>query len=203
MEQFRLLAASAALLVLVPVPAYPQLVGGVGANVGQSPSEARETDQKFDELRAEQEKQNDVGTDELTVGAGLVKQAKFADAVPHLERALAKHPRDVTTLIYLGFSHRMIGVSLSGDARAAEFAKALEYYRQGLEIDGRNRLLHEYTGKLYILMHDQASAEKEMDALKDVCPSGCDERDHLWSALSNYEMALKVGGAPQPAQPTK
>jgi len=199
MSKPKLLTAAAILVSLAAVPAASQMIGTVGNNPGQSPQDARELDQKFDQLRDEQQRQRRGGADELAVGADLVHREKFADAIPHLERALAQRPRDVTTLIYLGFSHRMLGSALAGDARQAEFAKALDCYRRGLELDSRNRLLHEYAGKVHILLHDQAAAEAELKALGSLCPSGCDELDALTSALAAYEINANARGAQSPS----
>lgn len=203
MHKLKLLGAAAAVLVMLGVPAFSQMVGGAGANVGESPQDARETDQAFDDLKTKgalEDQTKSKAKDELVIGADLVHQQKYADAIPHLEQALIQHPHDVNTLIYLGFSHRMLGSALSGQARIDEYTKALGYYRQGLELDARNKLLHEYAGKLYILLHDQASAENEQKALQGLCPSGCDELDALSTALVTYEAIVKVNG---PAQPPK
>jgi tetratricopeptide (TPR) repeat protein len=187
MRKFEIAAAATAILVLAAPPAASQMVGTVGANPGESPSEARQTDQTFDELRNKGTLDNTgKAADELAAGANLVKEHKFAEAVPHLEAALARRPRDVTALTYLGFAHRMIGSNLSGDAAKAEYEKALEYYRRGLAIDSRNRLLHEYAGKVHLLLHDAPSAEAEQAALKRLCPDGCDELSTLSEVLNLF-----------------
>lgn len=175
MQKLRILASAAALFVAGGTPAFSQMVGTVGANPGQSPAEARELDQKFDELKNQgQLKGIDAGK-ELEIGANLVKDSKFSEAIPHLERVLAKRPNDVTALIYMGFSHRMVAAGMGGFAKTDEYMKALEYYRRGLAQDPNNKLLHEYTGKVLVLLNDQAGAQAELKALQKLCPSGCTE----------------------------
>jgi len=175
------LLVAAALAALTAAPAAAQMVGQVGNNPGQSPQDARQLDQKFEELKS----QGKVGTgkesaaDELKIGSDLVKQSKFAEAVPHLELALEKRPDDVTTLIYLGFSHRMLAQNMNGVARTDQYLSALEYYKRGLAIDPKNRLLREYTGKVRMLLHDVPGAQAELKALKGLCPSGCVELQAL------------------------
>jgi tetratricopeptide (TPR) repeat protein len=137
------------------------------------------------------------------IGADLVKQQKYTDAIPHLELALSKKSNNAITLIYLGFSHRMIGAGLTGDAKNGEFKKALGYYQQALTIDPNNKLLHEYLGKLYLLMHDQTSAENELKTLETLCPSGCEERDTLSNVMLEYAANMALSGAPSPAPPPK
>lgn len=182
------------------------MVGGVGGGTGGSPQDARNADRVFDELKADQKISPTPRSDassELAAGADLVKQEKFAEAIPHLEIALAKRPRNAVTLIYLGFSHRMIGSGLSGDARDGEYKKALGYYQQGLAIDPDNRLLHEYLGKLYLLMRDQPSAENEMKTLEKLCPSGCDEYDALSKVMLAYMVSVMPTGVSSPSPPAK
>jgi tetratricopeptide (TPR) repeat protein len=159
-------------------PALSQMSGtGVPPNSGQDPN--------YDDMRADMDaKQNAKTADEFVTGAALVKQQQFGAAIPHLEAALVKKPHDVTLLIYLGFAHRMLGGAATGDAQKAEFKKALDCYQQALAVNGDNKLLHEYLGKLYLLMRDYDLAATEMKSLDSLCPSGCAERDALKLALA-------------------
>jgi tetratricopeptide (TPR) repeat protein len=177
------IVTGAALAFALGAPAFSQMVGQVGNNPGQSPSDARALDQKFDELRNQGALKTVDAGKELEIGSNLVKQSKFAEAIPHLELALSKKPADVTTLIYLGFSHRMLAGTMVGFARRDELMKALEYYRRGLEADPKNRLLHEYTGKALVLLDDAPAAQGELKALQQLCPSGCDELKALSSVV--------------------
>lgn len=178
-----MIVPAAVLVLATAAPAVSQMVGTVGGNPGESPQDARKMDQVYDELK-DKGSLGAPNVDELAVGADLVRGYQFEDAIPHLEHALARHPRDVTTLIYIGLAHRMAGDGQSGEARDAHYAKALEYYKRGLEIDPRNRTLHEYLGRLYLKMHDLGSAQAELKALEDICPSGCDQRTALGMAVS-------------------
>ncbi len=203
MFKLRFLAATTAVFVLAAAPAVAQAGGNLGSSAAQGTSESRQPDQTFEDMRNNGVLNNHAkppSTDELVIGSELVKEQKYAEAVPHLENALAKHPRNLTALIYLGFSHRMIGGGLTGEARNAEFQKALDYYRQGLAIDSHNKLLHEYAGKVFILLHDAQSAETEQTALKRLCPDGCDELTALTEALNLYQ-ANEALRQPAPAKP--
>ena len=189
MRNHLLFVAAAAALLAAGAPAIAQMEGGVGGGTGGSPQDARETDQAYEELRSEKKISGtnpSQAPDELAVGADMVKQGQFADAIPHLEAALAKNPDNSITLIYLGFAHRMMGAIIYGPARDTEYKKALGYYQQAVKIDPRNTLLHEYLGKLDILMHDQASAQNELNTLGSLCPNGCDSRDALSRAMADY-----------------
>jgi tetratricopeptide (TPR) repeat protein len=181
MRKALVLASLVVLTIAVGAPALAQMVGAVGANPGQSPAEARELDQKFDELRDKGIVDNpNLNIDkELETGANLVKQSKFAEAIPHLDIVVAKRPNDVTALIYLGFAHRMVGASMGGFAKTDEYMKALAYYRRGLAIEPDNKLLHEYTGKVLVLLNNIPEAQAELQALRKLCPSGCVELSAL------------------------
>ena len=177
MLQHKWIVTGAALTLLSAAPMFAQMVGQVGNNVGQSPGEARQVDQKFEELQNEG-KLNAAKSDpaaELKLGSDLVRQSKFADAIPHLEAALEKRPNDVTTLIYLGFSHRMLAQGLSGVTKTDQYLTALDYYKRGLTLAPGNRLLHEYTGKVRMLLGDLPAAQAELKTLHQLCSSGCDE----------------------------
>jgi len=181
MNKSAFVKAAAAAVLFAAAPASGQMVGTVGANPGQSPSDARELDQKFDELRNQGSLDNPNADPEkeLETGASLVKQSKFSEALPHLEFYVSKHPKDVTALIYLGFSHRMIGSTEVGINPGDEYRKALDCYRRAQALDPDNRLLHEYAGKVLMLMHDVPDAQVELTALRKACPSGCPERQAL------------------------
>ena len=49
--------------------------------------------------------------DDYATAKRLIKHQQYADAIPHLEKALAKHPHDADVFNYLGYTHRMVGVS--------------------------------------------------------------------------------------------
>jgi tetratricopeptide (TPR) repeat protein len=95
----------------------------------------------------------------------------------------------------------MIGSDFTGAARADEYNKALGYYQQAVAIDPDNRLLHEYMGKLYLLMRDQPLADSELKTLEKLCPSGCAERDTLSNVMLAYMASTPPSRAPSPATP--
>src|SRR5258708_39456274 len=46
---------------------------------------------------------------EYHVAVRLIKHQQYAEAIPHLESALADKPHDADILNYLGFTKRMVG----------------------------------------------------------------------------------------------
>ena len=114
--------------------------------------------------------------DDYTVALRLIKHQQYAEAIPHLNLALADKPHNADILNYLGFTHRMTG----------DYAGSLEYYKRALAIDPNHKGVHEYLGELYLQMNDLASAQNELTTLASLCPSGCDEKDVLTKAIAAY-----------------
>lgn len=124
--------------------------------------------------------------DDYSTAKRLIRHEQYADAIPHLEKALAKHPHDADIFNYLGYTHRMVGVSEATPSRDNDFKLSLAYYQQALAIDPNHKGVHEYLGELYLQMNDLNSAHHEMNLLVTLCPDGCDERDALTKALAAY-----------------
>jgi predicted Zn-dependent protease len=129
------------------------------------------------------------------IAVRLIRHKQYADAIPHLESWLAQKPHDADTLNYLGYTKRMVG----------DYPSSLDYYKRALAEDPNHKGVHEYLGELYLQMNDQPSAQKELDTLASLCPSGCDERDALTKALADYKPAPGAASAtttPTPQQAT-
>ena len=114
--------------------------------------------------------------DDYKVAVRLIKHEQYAEAIPHLNLALADKPHDADILNYLGFTHRMVG----------DYPGSLEYYKRALAIDPNHKGVHEYLGELYLQMKDLPSAQNELTTLASLCPSGCDERNVLTKAIAAY-----------------
>ncbi|HEV2653254.1 MAG TPA: tetratricopeptide repeat protein [Rhizomicrobium sp.] len=129
--------------------------------------------------------------DEYSAAVRLIRHEKYAEAIPHLDAALADRPHSADVLNYLGYTHRMIG----------DYTASLDYYKRALAINPDHKGVHEYLGELYLQMHDMPSAQHELETLASLCPSGCDERDTLTKAISAYAPATNATAAPA-ATPT-
>ncbi|HEY1615363.1 MAG TPA: tetratricopeptide repeat protein [Rhizomicrobium sp.] len=117
--------------------------------------------------------------DEYSEALQLIRHEHFADAIPHLDRALADRPHNADILNYLGFTHRMVG----------DYPLSLSFYQRALSEDPDHKGAHEYLGELYLDMHDPVSAQAQLDALATLCPDGCDERDTLTKSIAAYAAA--------------
>ena len=98
--------------------------------------------------------------DDYAIAVRLIHHAEYADAIPHLESALAQRPHDADILNYLGYTHRMVG----------DYSGSLDYYKRALAIDPDHKGVHEYLGELYLQLHDQPSAQKELDDAREPLP---------------------------------
>ena len=137
--------------------------------------------------------------DDYATAKRLIKHQQYADAIPHLEKALAKHPHDADVFNYLGYTHRMVGVSEATPARDNDFKLSLAYYQQALAIDPNHKGVHEYLGELFLQMNDLNAAHREMNQLVILCPDGCEERDMLNTALAAYASTAAPVSAAAPA----
>ena len=139
--------------------------------------------------------------DDYSVAKRLIRHEEYAKAIPHLMTALQKRPHDADILNYLGFTHRMVGVSETDATRANDFNMSLSFYQAALAIDPNHRGVHEYLGELFLAMNNLNAAHHEMNELVILCPDGCDERDALNKALAAYVPPAQPAATAAPAAP--
>ena len=77
-------------------------------------------------------------------------------------------------------------------AKPAAYNKALvlikdRYYKSALALDVKHKGALEYQGKLFLMLGDKASAEKNLQKLDKICWLGCGELDDLRTAIRNYK----------------
>lgn len=105
----------------------------------------------------------------------LLHAQKYDDAIPYLEKVREGRPRSVDILEKLGFAQMMTG----------DYPGAIASLQKALSIDEDNRLVHQDLGEVYLATHDRASADMQMAALNQLCPTGCDEKDALSKAMAD------------------
>jgi tetratricopeptide (TPR) repeat protein len=129
------------------------------------------------------------GFDEYTTAVRLIHHEKYAEAVPYLNRALQEKPNNADVLNYLGYTHRMLG----------DYSGSLDFYQRALARDPDHKGAHEYLGELYLKMNQLASARSQLDELTRLCPDGCEEKDVLTKAITDYQLAAATPAAPASA----
>ena len=87
-----------------------------------------------------------------------------------------RHPEQADLQNILGFAHRNL----------KQYDLAFIHYKRAIEIEPRHRGAHEYIGETYLLTGDLASAEKHLDALRQICLLPCDELQDLERAVARY-----------------
>ena len=128
-------------------------------------------------------------TSDYDMARRLIRRKQYADAIPHLELALADRPQDTELMNDLGLAKRMTG----------DYDGALYYDQRALGLDPSDKSVHENLGELYLAKGDLTSAQKELSTLATLCPSGCDERSALSQSVGDYKPA---GSAAAPAVTT-
>jgi Flp pilus assembly protein TadD len=114
-------------------------------------------------------------------GKAMVEARNYAGAIPLLQQAVQKNPRNADAYNLLGFATRASGNP----------AGSLQYYQQALAIDARHLGAHEYLGEAYLMLDRPAEAEQMLARLDSLCVFGCTEYRMLKSAIANYKQGRK------------
>lgn len=107
----------------------------------------------------------------------LIKNKKFAEAIPALHKIEARAKTDADVQNLLGFSYR----------KTNQLDKAGYHYERALKLDPKHKGALEYQGELFLMLKDKASAEANLEKLKQICRIGCGELNDLKEALANYQ----------------
>lgn len=117
--------------------------------------------------------------DKLAEARTLIKARKWSEAVAELQRVNDPASADWNNL--MGFSIRR---GASPDLDASE-----RYYNEALRINPSHRGALEYSGQLYLMKGDLASAERRLAVLDKACTFGCDEYTDLKKAIERFKAA--------------
>jgi Flp pilus assembly protein TadD len=117
--------------------------------------------------------------DKLTQARSLIKNKKWAEAIDELKRVNDPSSADWNNL--MGYSLRK--------ARTPDFEGAERHYNEALRIKPDHRGALEYSGELYLMKGDLATAEKRLAVLDKACLFGCEEYTDLKKAIERYKAA--------------
>jgi tetratricopeptide (TPR) repeat protein len=145
------------------------LAGGVGVAMPGGGSEPPRQDWPATSKAAKPKEYKDA--------LALIKEDKCAEALPLLEAALAKSPKDADIYNNIGFCNRKLG----------KYPESFEAYRQALALDPNHKGAREYIGELFLLLDKLPDAEEQLRQLTVLCPRGCTERDTLAKAIEDYK----------------
>jgi Flp pilus assembly protein TadD len=111
----------------------------------------------------------------------MIEARNYKGALPLLQQAVAKDPRNADAYNLMGYATRA-----SGDPNGS-----LQYYQQALAIDPRHIGAHEYIGEAYLMLNRPAEAEQHLARLDSLCVFGCSEYRMLKTAIANYKQGRK------------
>ena len=84
--------------------------------------------------------------------------------------------------------NNLMGYSLR-KAKTPDYEGAEKFYNEALRIDPKHRGALEYSGELYLIKGDLATAEQRLATLDKVCKLPCDEYTDLKKAVARYKAA--------------
>ncbi|WP_162938179.1 M48 family metallopeptidase [Kiloniella sp. EL199] len=116
---------------------------------------------------------------DLKTAIKLIKDKKYSDAQPLLQKTIKADPDNADAYNMLGYSQRKLG---NKDV-------ALSYYNKALDLNPRHRGANEYLGQLYLELNKPAKAKERLEVLDKSCTFGCDEYTSLKEAIEAYEKA--------------
>ncbi len=107
----------------------------------------------------------------------LIKDGKYADAIPLLNKAVKANPKSADAYNYLGYSYRQLG----------QFEAAMEHYNTALSLQPKHLGANEYLGELYLQLGEVDKAEEHLAVLDKECFFGCEEYSDLKEAITEYK----------------
>jgi tetratricopeptide (TPR) repeat protein len=107
----------------------------------------------------------------------LIKDGKYADAIPLLDKAIKSNPKSADAYNYLGYSYRQLG----------QIEAAMEHYQTALGLQPKHLGTNEYLGELYLQLGEVDKAEERLAVLDKECFFGCEEYSDLKQAIAEYK----------------
>lgn len=103
----------------------------------------------------------------------LAKAERYDEALATLD--LLHDPNTAEALNYRGYATRKLG----------RVDEGIGYYLKSLAKDPHYAQVREYLGEAYVIKGDVAAAQAQLDAIKGICGTGCEQYQHLADALAN------------------
>ena len=103
----------------------------------------------------------------------LVKAGRYGEALTVLN--LLKDPNTPVALNYRGYATRKLG----------RIDEGISYYLKSIALDPHYAQVREYLGEAYLLKGETAGAKAQLQAIKQICGTVCDEYEHLAVAIAD------------------
>jgi len=120
-----------------------------------------------------------VAEDKLATARAQIAAKQWRVAIDELNRVNDTGSADWNNL--MGYSLRK--------AKTPDLDGAEKFYNEALRIDPKHRGALEYSGELYLMKGDLATAEKRLAALDKICRLPCEEYTDLKKAVERYKAA--------------
>jgi tetratricopeptide (TPR) repeat protein len=103
----------------------------------------------------------------------LVKSGRYAEALAVLD--LLKDPNTPVALNYRGYATRKLG----------RIDEGIGYYLKSVALDPHYAQVREYLGEAYLVKGDTVGANAQLQAIKQICGTLCEEYQHLAVAIAD------------------
>lgn len=110
----------------------------------------------------------------LKTAERLIYKENYAAAIKQLKEITKAEPDNADAWNFLGFAYR----------KSDNLEQASLSYEKALTAEPEHKGALEYQGELFIRLGDQDAAQRNLETLKQLCPSGCEEFDLLQEAMS-------------------
>ena len=119
---------------------------------------------------------------DYTAAVKAIKADRYAEAIPLLQRVVARDPRNADAFNWMGYATR----------RNGDPAASIPIYQKALAIDPKHRGAHEYIGEAYLMLGDLPKAKEHLARLDKLCWLPCEQYRDLKEAVEQYEKTGKV-----------
>ena len=103
----------------------------------------------------------------------LIKAGRYGEVIGVLD--LLRNPNTPVALNYRGYATRKLG----------RVDEGIGYYLKSVALDPHYAQVREYLGEAYLVKGDTKSAEAQLQAIKQICGTVCDEYQHLAVAIAD------------------
>ena len=118
-----------------------------------------------------------VANPDYAAATALIKEWKYADAIPLLEKVIKAEPENADAYNQMGYAYRKLN----------KLPEARSHYARALAVNAVHKGALEYQGELYLMLDDLKSAEGNLARLDKVCFFGCPEFTDLKKAIAEYK----------------
>jgi tetratricopeptide (TPR) repeat protein len=119
---------------------------------------------------------------DYTAAVKAIKADRFAEAIPALQKVVARDSSNADAFNWLAYATRR-----NGDA-----AGSIPIYLKALAIDPKHRGAHEYIGEAYLMLGNVAKAREHLARLDSLCFFPCHEYRDLKKAVEQFEKTGRV-----------